>query len=298
MTPLRVLLLGLAATFLAQPAYSMSRAELDALVAQHAAANGVPVSLVHRVIIRESRYHPHLVGKGGAMGLMQIKTATARGVGYSGSSAGLLDPGTNLTYAVRYLAGAYRLAGGNHDRAVSYYAHGYYYAAKSRGQTVQTLAKAKAFGTQTLAESASGMTRRKSFRAHRHREGAVTARPSYEAAGREADALITHCWRPLAIQPILRVGQFQQCLLHREQALALAAAGVRVFGGRKALPRPAAQSGCRMHIDGHHGAFDQWRTAAAISRGTSGGVSARRPSRAARRCTLPQLGQNKFTGNC
>jgi soluble lytic murein transglycosylase-like protein len=125
---------------LIQPADAMTRAELEALVAAHAAANGVPAALVHRVIIRESRYNPRIVGKGGAMGLMQIKPATARGVGYSGSAAGLLDPETNLTYAVRYLAGAYRLAGGNHNRAVSYYARGYYYAAKGRGQTVEALA--------------------------------------------------------------------------------------------------------------------------------------------------------------
>lgn len=151
MTHLRVLMLGLALAALIQPAYSMTRAELDALVASHAAANGVPVALVHRVIIRESRYNPRLVGKGGAMGLMQIKTATARGVGYGGSAAGLLDPNTNLTYAVRYLAGAYRLAGGNHNRAVSYYARGYYYAAKGKGQTVQTLAAANGTQAQTFA---------------------------------------------------------------------------------------------------------------------------------------------------
>lgn len=139
----RAMILALALAGMAQPAHSMSRAELDALIASQAAANGVPVALVHRVIIRESRYNPGLVGRGGAMGLMQIKPATARGVGYSGSSAGLLDPATNLTYAVRYLAGAYRLAGGNHDRAVSYYARGYYYAAKGSGQSVQTLATSR-----------------------------------------------------------------------------------------------------------------------------------------------------------
>jgi soluble lytic murein transglycosylase-like protein len=148
----RAMIFGLAClsfvAILMQPARAMTRAELDALVAAHAAANGVPVALVHRVIIRESRYNPRIVGKGGAMGLMQIKTATARGVGYSGSAAGLLDPETNLTYAVRYLAGAYRLAGGNHDRAVSYYARGYYYAAKGKGQTVEALA---APGAQSFA---------------------------------------------------------------------------------------------------------------------------------------------------
>jgi soluble lytic murein transglycosylase-like protein len=34
---------------------------------------------VHRVIMRESRYNPRAVGHGGALGLMQIKHATARG---------------------------------------------------------------------------------------------------------------------------------------------------------------------------------------------------------------------------
>ena len=37
----------------------------------------------------------------GNYGLMQIRLGTARGVGYSGDAKGLLDPDTNLTYAVR-----------------------------------------------------------------------------------------------------------------------------------------------------------------------------------------------------
>jgi soluble lytic murein transglycosylase-like protein len=105
-------------------------AEYDALVATHAKANGVPEALVHRVIVRESRYQPGLVGRGGTIGLMQIKLATARGLGYTGDAAGLRDPNTNLTYAVKYLAGAYRAANGDHRRAMAYYASGYYAAAK------------------------------------------------------------------------------------------------------------------------------------------------------------------------
>ena len=100
------------------------------LVAAHARANGVPETLVHRVIMRESRYQAQLIGHGGTIGLMQIKLATARGVGYTGDAAGLRDPETNLTYAVKYLAGAYRAANGDHDRAIRYYAGGYYYTAK------------------------------------------------------------------------------------------------------------------------------------------------------------------------
>ena len=106
------------------------QADYEAQVAAHAQVEGVPESLVHRVIMRESRYQPQLVGRGGAIGLMQIKLATARGLGYTGDAAGLRDPETNLTYGIKYLAGAYRAANGDHARAMHYYAGGYYYAAK------------------------------------------------------------------------------------------------------------------------------------------------------------------------
>lgn len=113
-------------------------ADYAEMVATHARANGVPEALVHRVIMRESRYQPGLVGRGGTIGLMQIKLATARGLGYTGDAAGLRDPNTNLTYAVKYLAGAYHAAGGDHARALRYFAGGYYYAAKrQRPQAVQ-----------------------------------------------------------------------------------------------------------------------------------------------------------------
>src|SRR5919107_4911166 len=109
------------------------QASLQSLISRHAAQNSVPEALVHRIVRRESNYNPGAVGRGGAMGLMQIKYATARGLGYAGSPSGLLDADTNLTYAVRYLAGAYRVADGDLDKAVSYYANGFYYAAKRRG---------------------------------------------------------------------------------------------------------------------------------------------------------------------
>jgi soluble lytic murein transglycosylase-like protein len=59
------------------------------------------------------------------MGLMQIKYTTARGLGYRGSAAGLLDPDTNLTWGVRYLAGAYRMAQGDANVARILYGTGY-----------------------------------------------------------------------------------------------------------------------------------------------------------------------------
>src|SRR6201991_272154 len=123
--------LAAAAALLVSPdAIAQNRATYEKLVATHAKANLVPESLVHRVIVRESKYHPELIGRGGTIGLMQIKLATARGVGYTGDAEGLRDPDTNLTYGVKYLAGAWRAANGDHNRAMRYYASGYYPAAK------------------------------------------------------------------------------------------------------------------------------------------------------------------------
>jgi soluble lytic murein transglycosylase-like protein len=125
---------AVAGVTLSTSAFAQSRSSYEAMAASHAAANGVPVSLVHRVIMRESRYNARAVSKGN-YGIMQIRLGTARGLGYTGTAAGLLDPNTNMTYAVKYLAGAYKVAGGNESRAVSLYASGYYYAAKRQGVT-------------------------------------------------------------------------------------------------------------------------------------------------------------------
>jgi soluble lytic murein transglycosylase-like protein len=130
---LRVAALLAAGLTLPQAAFA-GEAEYAEMVAVHARANGVPEALVHRVIMRESRYQPGLVGHGGTIGLMQIKLATARGLGYTGDAAGLRDANTNLTYAVKYLAGAYHAANGDHARAIRYFAGGYYYAAKHQRQ--------------------------------------------------------------------------------------------------------------------------------------------------------------------
>ena len=132
----RSILTSLTLAGLMQPAAAMdlkARLDLEPLIVQHAKANNVPASLVHRIIIRESRYNARAVGRGGALGLMQIKHATARALGYSGPADGLLDADTNLTYGVRYLAGAYKVANGDPARAVAFFARGYYYDAKRKG---------------------------------------------------------------------------------------------------------------------------------------------------------------------
>jgi hypothetical protein len=127
--------LFLAAVVAAAPATAFAQAprdNIDALIEQQAKANGVPASFVHAVVKRESNYNPKAKG-GSALGLMQIKHATARSLGYTGDAAGLYDPATNLRYGVAYLAGAYRTAQGNIHQAYQYYNRGYYYAAKRQG---------------------------------------------------------------------------------------------------------------------------------------------------------------------
>jgi soluble lytic murein transglycosylase-like protein len=97
---------------------------LKALVARHAAANGVPFSLADAVVRIESRYNPRAANAGN-YGLMQIRHQTARGMGYAGPAGGLLDPETNARYAMKYLALAYRAAGGDTCRTIMKYQSGH-----------------------------------------------------------------------------------------------------------------------------------------------------------------------------
>lgn len=85
----------------------------DAIIARHAAEHGVPLSLARAVVRVESNFRANARGRAGEIGLMQIKPATARGVGYSGGAEGLYDPETNIRYGMKYLAGAHRLGGGD-----------------------------------------------------------------------------------------------------------------------------------------------------------------------------------------
>lgn len=114
-----------------------SSADLDGLIAHYAAHYAVPESLIRRVIVRESGYNP-AARNGPYWGLMQILPSTARTMGYQGEAAGLLSADTNLKYAVKYLAGAYMVGGGNPDAAMRFYASGYYYDAKRLGLLEET----------------------------------------------------------------------------------------------------------------------------------------------------------------
>ncbi|MFP5078165.1 lytic transglycosylase domain-containing protein [Rhizobium sp. YIM 134829] len=82
------------------------------LIETYAEAYGVPVDLAQAVIRVESNYNPKARGSAGEIGLMQIKPATARMMGYDGGRAGLFDPETNIKFGMKYLAKAHTLSGG------------------------------------------------------------------------------------------------------------------------------------------------------------------------------------------
>jgi soluble lytic murein transglycosylase-like protein len=111
--------------------------EMRVLIRKWAKIHDIPETLLHRVIQRESDYRA-TARNGPYYGLMQILPQTARGMGYRGEAAGLLDAETNLEYAGRYLKGAWMVARGDEAAAVMWYAKGYYYEAKRQGLLEET----------------------------------------------------------------------------------------------------------------------------------------------------------------
>lgn len=117
--------------------YPNETPELRRQIEHYAAVYDVPVSLVQRVVIRESRHLP-AARNGPYFGLMQILPQTAATMGYRGSPYGLLNADTNLKYGVKYLRGAWLVSGGDEDAAIGWYARGYYYEAKRLGLLEET----------------------------------------------------------------------------------------------------------------------------------------------------------------
>ncbi|CDN48363.1 lytic transglycosylase domain-containing protein [Neorhizobium galegae] len=82
------------------------------LISKYADEYDVPEELALAVVQIESNFRPTVKGSAGEIGLMQIKPATARLMGYRGPDYGLYDPETNIRYGMKYLAGAHELGGG------------------------------------------------------------------------------------------------------------------------------------------------------------------------------------------
>jgi len=91
---------------------AVQSASYSSLIQTYAKTYGVPVDLAHAVVRVESNFNPKARGSAGEIGLMQIKPATARMMGYQGTAKGLYDPETNIKFGMKYLAMAHDLGGG------------------------------------------------------------------------------------------------------------------------------------------------------------------------------------------
>jgi len=103
--------------------HQTSEAELMPIIDRHAQAHGLPSDLVKALITVESSWHSQAYN-GSSVGLMQITPATAKALGYNGSSKSLFDPETNIALGVRYLAQAYELADGDLCGTIARYQSG------------------------------------------------------------------------------------------------------------------------------------------------------------------------------
>lgn len=104
---------------------SKAGGEYHAIIHRYATSYGVPVALAHAIVNVESNYRASARGKAGEIGLMQIKPATARLMGYSGSTKGLFNPETNIKYGMLYLAKAHKLGGGSLCKTILKYNAGH-----------------------------------------------------------------------------------------------------------------------------------------------------------------------------
>jgi soluble lytic murein transglycosylase-like protein len=115
-----------------RPVVRGSGADVRALVMRYASEHGVPYGLADAVIQIESRYNAG-ARNGPNVGLTQINTSTAQALGYQGPAAGLFDAETNLRYGLKYLAQAYRLAGGDTCGTILRYQAGHRAQVMTRG---------------------------------------------------------------------------------------------------------------------------------------------------------------------
>jgi len=102
-----------------------TRNDIVATIEREAKRADLPPEIAEAVAHTESGLNPARIGADGEIGLMQVLPSTARMMGFSGTLADLAVPSTNIRYGVTYLAGAYRLAGGDLCTAVMKYRAGH-----------------------------------------------------------------------------------------------------------------------------------------------------------------------------
>lgn len=100
-----------AASSAAEQGHSSTPGSVMALVDSAARRHGVPVNIARATVMHESRGRCNARGRAGELGPLQIKPATARGLGFSGSASALQTCGAGLEWGMKHLALAFRKCG-------------------------------------------------------------------------------------------------------------------------------------------------------------------------------------------
>ena len=223
-------------------------AKLDRMIETAAMENGVPKELAYAVVRVESRFNPRAIG-GGAYGLSQIKPATARGLGFSGSAQALLDPETNLRWGMKYLAGAWEKGDGDVCRTAMKYKGGHRTTTMSRS--------ASAYCTAVKQHMAAIKRRRAPIAASDTLVATVTSRPVAGLPGVKAPATIAVADRSraaavAALAPVAgsRTGQDVAAVVPQKSVLKPARTLAASFAPRRSDFDTSPRAASGTHPDG------------------------------------------------
>lgn len=108
---------------------SSGNADIDSLIEQYSAKNGLDSAFVKAVIKQESGFQPKVTSHCGAMGLMQLMPATASSLGVKDA----YDPEQNIAGGTKYLKGLLDRFGGDKSLALAAYNAGPNAVAKYNG---------------------------------------------------------------------------------------------------------------------------------------------------------------------
>lgn len=94
-----------------------SRSEINELIEEYSAKQGLDADFVKAVVRQESGFNPKATSKCGAMGLMQLMPATAKGLGVTNA----YDAEQNIYGGTKYLKGLLDRFGNNKELALAAY---------------------------------------------------------------------------------------------------------------------------------------------------------------------------------